>query len=384
MRKKASSSKSSQKENIEVKPESIEVRKVLPTKYGSLLFWILILGGLLIAGYFALRMAGERGGILDTTSKEVVSSPKEQNSNKEFSDKDRLSLFERQLKILEEKVEKYAASEKELVSTIGEIAALNARLNILEARVAGGTIIEGAALGVMEETFNDKEKKSGLLLKKIEARLAALESSLNIREELGQNGFAVLTAFAALQNAVLSGYVYADQLKTFKEQYPFKDEVFQEETKALEPYSEQGLTTPTQLFLSFPNLADEMYKANRPVPKTTWQEVKNKIFDLVSIRPIDLSDTSEDSLSYYLSEMEAFLSRGDVIQAVDIFEKLPSFAQQVGLSWGDSAKIYIRAEQAIRKLEALVFWRALGRVPVSTEKKAASLEKENTTKEKQE
>lgn len=382
MKNKVSPSKNSQKEHVETKPDSAKTRKILPTKYGSLLLWILVLGGLLVAGYFALRIAGEEVGLLEIVPKEeMVPSSEKENSKTELSDKERLDNVENQLKNLTEKVEKYAASEKEFVSVLTEIAALNARLNILEARVAGGAIIEGTAIGVMEETFNDKEKKNGLALKKIEARLATLENSLHIREELGQNGFAVLTTFAALQNAVLSGHIYREQLKAFKEQYPFKDEVFQEAIKALEPYNEEGLVTPTQLFLSFPNLADEIYKANRAAPKTTWEEVKNKILDLVSVRPIAFTDTSEESLPSYLFQMETFLSRGDVGQAIDIYTKLPSSIQEVGLSWVDSAKAYMKAEQAIRKLEALVFWRALGRVPIATEKET-SLEKENTVKEK--
>lgn len=376
--KKSKKNKEKKLISISSSSPSMDQKKLNSSKmFRSFFFWILILGGLLISGYFSLRMYGEKEekSTNGKENQEIASSSLHKTLQKETSSEDRVSILEAQVKHLTETVERYASTEKEMVTTIAEIAGFNTRLRIIEAYLNKTAAIEEIAADAVHEELADKSQQGKSVLKQIEARVSIIENSLSIREMLGKNGFEILVTFANLQNAVISGYAYTDQLKAFKSKYPFEDSIFQEAINVLSPSSDTGLATPTQLFLSFPDVADEMSKyKNATSQSSTWRKVKDALFDLASIRAITIEGAEKDSLDSSLLEMEAFLSKGDVLQAVNIFDKLPPEIQEPGLAWVKAAKEYLEGEQAIRKLEALVFWRALGRVPMA-EKPNSNTEK---------
>ena len=260
--------------------------------------------------------------------------------------------------------------EKEFTRTQAEMAALNARLNTLERDMqANNMFIAETAAFLKQAQGTSQQNTQGISLdaeeiRRLEGRIGAVERLVSLKRQNEQKGFEKIQMLTRIREAVYRGQTFEDALNILIQEVGQNDQQIQDLLSHLKSFSITGLLTPTDLYLSFPDLADKISMVMRPDPQTLSEKVLSSVQDLVSIRSIDADVIQTGSLDGTLLKMERVLAHGDLRKALEIIKGLNPKAQKVAASWIQNARDYLEVESILNTIETFI---VRGSFEVSTE-----------------
>lgn len=117
----------------------------------------------------------------------------------------------------------------------------------------------------------------------------------------------------------------------------------------LEPLSAKGVPTIATLRSRFQQTAQDVVKASGKAAERSWTDrVMNRLKGLVTIRRVgEKGDASPEGL---MARAEELLKDGDLIAAVEAFDKLTGKAAEAAQPWLKAARSRVAAERALASL----------------------------------
>lgn len=337
-------------EGIKGDKKTLEASK---KKSFMIFFWLLGMAMLVLMGAFYWEST-EEGKQMSSVSSEVSALASTQET------------LEVRIKNLEENQassklisEKISMLEKELIQSQGEMAALNGRLNAIENSAQRLISSEEEALFRRQESL---DKGQTARLHQIETRILEIEKALLLRNKAGQKGLRMMQAFASLQQVLLNGNNFEDELNTFLELVNENDPALQEFIRTLKSLASTGVVTPVDLYLLFPNVADKISTLQNEAPQTFWEKTLSRIKSLVSIRRIQEDSQNQGSLDDILLKAHHMLSHGDLKRAVELLKDIDVKGQKEAEDWIRHAQKYLEVSRGLQEMEVYIFGNAFGEI----------------------
>lgn len=344
-------------QNKQIK-ENGKVKKFEHKKFIIASLWLVGMGVIVLLGAFFWQYYEEE-------TKETILFKDEATSKNEEQDIDgRVQKLEEENKALKATSERMEKIEKDFARSQGEMAALNTRLNALERDMQALNVFstEMASLikqgHVLSQHNTQGISRDMTEIKRIEARLEALEKLILLKRENEQKGFERIQALTQIREAVYRGQTFKNELNTLIQEIGPNEENIQEMLAQLKPFAARGLLTPMDLYLSFPDLADKMSLAVRPEPQNLSEKILGNLEELVVIRSIEESKIKKGSLDDSIVKIEYCLRHGDLRKALEIIKGLNPGVQKVAASWVQNARNYLEAESILNAIEALIVGRS--------------------------
>ena len=119
---------------------------------------------------------------------------------------------------------------------------------------------------------------------------------------------------------------------------------------ALEPFAEKGAPTAQALARSFEPLAATILRDDRAVAGSFTDRLLRMADRVVTIRPVD--EPGSGDVASLLARIQQALDRGNVQEAVSIWETLPEPARRLSEEWAGRAKARAAADAAARTVAA--------------------------------
>jgi hypothetical protein len=118
---------------------------------------------------------------------------------------------------------------------------------------------------------------------------------------------------------------------------------------ALRPLA-QGAPTTARLAQEFSALSSALLRAVRPVSPDTdlLDRLARSASSLVRVRPV--GEAAGEDAPALIARMESALQRGDIVDALSLFGRLPTEARDVARDWAQRARQRADAELAIRRM----------------------------------
>ncbi len=267
----------------------------------------------------------------------------------------RIKKLEESQVILRTQLEKTTLLEKDFVQSQGQMAALNGRLNAVESRNPQVILPEASLLA-------KRSASEQAQLRQLEDRVSEIEKTLFLKNKAGQEGLKVMQLFSNLQQALLAGNSFEEELKLFSNEVDITDEQLQNLLKSLKPLASEGVSTPVDLYLLFPNVADKISTVLRPEPQNFKEKILMKIKNLVSVRRIKGGDLTKETSDGALVNVEQMLGYGDLKRALETLKKMDLKGEEMALSWMAKAQQYLEAQKVLQDIEDHIFGSAFGEI----------------------
>jgi len=227
----------------------------------------------------------------------------------------------------------------------GDVASLAGRLHALESTGSEDVVF---ALKRAE----DMNQRLNLTLKNLQERLNKVEQS-GVAELRISRIPTIILAVSQLRRSVLSGRPFLKDLNVLRGVLSSNDGM-KAPVMILERYSKSGISTILGLRQYFTKISRVLVTKSRVTKKSDdWYEnIRSRIFSLVSIRRID-GDSDESSLESYILKVEKFLETEDLRSAVKAFKELTvQFTEMTKIvePWLNKANARLLAERAITSL----------------------------------
>ena len=195
------------------------------------------------------------------------------------------------------------------------MAALNGRLNAVESRNPQ-VILPAEASHLIRQGAAEQAH-----IRHLEERVSEIERMLFLRNKAGQEGLKVMQIFSNLQQSLLSGRPFEEELKALLSEVNANDETLQGLLRSLQPFALEGVSTPVDLYLIFPNVADKISTALRPEPQNFGEKILARIKNLVSVRRIKGGSSTKETSDGTLVNIEQVLAYGDLKRALEMLKK---------------------------------------------------------------
>ncbi|MBS0184952.1 MAG: hypothetical protein JSS34_01140 [Proteobacteria bacterium] len=312
--------------------------------------WVLGMAVLVLMGALFWE-AMEEGKNVSSVSSEVSDLAETQETLEM-----RIKKLEENQIILRTQLEKFDLLEKDFVQTQGEMAALNGRLNALESRHSQVILPQETALLARQSSADQAH------LRQLEERVSEIEKILLLKNKAGQESLKVMQSFSNLQQVVLAGRPFEEELKALMNEIAVSDETLQDLLKSLKPLSYEGIATPVDLYLSFPNVADKISIILRPEPQNFKEKILSRIKNLVSVRRIKGGSVTKETLDRTLVNIEQVLGYGDLKRALEMLKSIGLREEGEIREWIISAEQYMETQKTLQEIEGYILGSAFGEI----------------------
>ena len=130
----------------------------------------------------------------------------------------------------------------------------------------------------------------------------------------------------------------------------------------MKPFASEGIPTPVDLYLLFPNVADKISTALRPEPQNFGEKILARIKNLVSVRRIKGGSFTKETSDGVLVSIEQVLAYGDLKRALEMMKKVDIKGDAEALAWITSAEQYLNAQKILSEIEGYIFGSAFGEI----------------------
>jgi len=312
--------------------------------------WVLGMAVLVLMGALFWE-AMEEGKNVSSVSSEVSDLAETQETFEV-----RIKKLEENQIVLRTQLEKFDLLEKDFVQSHGEMAALNGRLNALENRHPQVILPQDAALLARQSSCDQAH------IRQLEERVSEIEKMLLLKNKAGQEGLKVMQIFSNLQQVILAGRPFEEELQGLMNEIEANDETLQGLLKSLKPLSYEGIPTPVDLYLEFPDVADKISIVLRPEPQNFKEKILSRIKNLVSVRRIKGGSDTKETLDKTLVNIEQVLGYGDLKRALEMLKNIGLREEAETQEWITSAERYLETQKVLQEVENYIFGSAFGEI----------------------
>lgn len=273
-----------------------------------------------------------------------------------------------------------SGADTRLVKLVGDVAALNARVEALATRPMDGTAAAlgermdrvsalvadverrlvaverrapppvpdvaplAARIGAIEARIETAQKETAERLHVVEERIANL--AVASRGTVSPTLAAEIVALNMLREALAAGAPFTAELAAVRALLGERAAPL----AALAPAAATGLPTTTALARRFSELAPQLTRASAPAGGF-FDRLAHSASNLVDVRRVG-EEPAGDDITSVVARMQARLERGDLGGAIDAAAKSPALAEGAAGEWLKAAKLRRDADAALKTLIA--------------------------------